>query len=346
MKSVLIADITTLTEEGKIYGHFAKVAKQYEAVLSEKYNVLIGGGKTYLNYFPDDRVLQFPYSISRSRNYGGIKNKFQNKIHEFINACIALKSGCEIIVFQNLNETPIYLALLLFHKPQVYMIQYQKGLTGSVKKILYKLVKKHIRGVITSSEAVGEFYHRPYVVVSDYFPMNKEHKSDRKIKYDALIIGTINGWKDYESVIRGFSGTDSTLVIAGKFNDKEYLETLKKDAKENITFIDKYLTDAEYVSLINESKFIILPYKRQYEEKSSGVLLEALYNNRPVIVPDMKSFKMVKEFNLGIVYKEFDIEIINQLKDEKAYQQYKEALSDFVKKQEEGKGRLLNFIGE
>ncbi len=346
MKSVLIADITTLTEEEKIYGHFAKVAKQYEIVLSEKYNVLIGGGKTYLNHFPDDKVLRFPYSILRSHNYGRIKNKFQNKMHEFINACVALKSDCDIIVFQNLNETPVYLALLLFHKSRVYMIQYQKGLTGSVKKILYGLVKKHIRGVIASSEAVGEFYQRPYVVVPDYFPMNKEHKGNQKTKYDALIIGTINSWKDYESVIRFFSGTDLTLVIAGKFNDKKYLENLRKGAKENITFIDKYLTDDEYISLIEESKFIILPYKSQYEEKSSGVLLEALYNNRPVIVPDMKSFKIVKEFNLGIVYKKFDTELLEQLKDEKAYQQYKEALSDFMKKQEEGKGRLLDFIGE
>lgn len=346
MKSVLIADITTLTEEDKIYGHFAKVAKQYESILSEKYNVLIGGGKTYSKYFPDGKVLKLPYSILRSQNYGSIKNKFQNKMHEFVNACVALKSGCDIIVFQNLNETPIYLGLLLFHKSQVYLIQYQKGLTGRVKKILYRLVKKHIQGVITSSDAVGEFYQRPYVVVPDYFPMNKEYKSVQKIKYDALIIGTINNWKDYESVIQIFSGTDLTLVIAGKFNDKKYLETLKKGTTENITFIDKYLTDDEYISLIEESKFIILPYKHQYEEKSSGVLLEALYDNRPVIVPDMKSFKMVKEFNLGIVYKELDTEILNQLKDEKAYQQYKEALSDFIKKQEEGKGRLLNFIGE
>ncbi len=86
--------------------------------------------------------------------------------------------------------------------------------------------------------------------------------------------------KQLEELVSVFSMMDYPLTIAGRFYDKERLEALKSMASENVTIIDKYLSDEEYMDMLSSARYTILPYsKTAYTNQTSGVLQEAMFVN-------------------------------------------------------------------
>jgi hypothetical protein len=347
MKRVLIADITTLTYEDKLFGHFAKVANQYYQILSKKFDVRIAGGKTYKNYFKDYQLYQLPFFMKKIENNSGIAGKIKRKLKEIYNAWKCLHSNSDIIIFQCLNETPIYLALLFGCKKKVYMIQYQKGLDCKYKKILYDRIKNRIAGIIVSSDVVGKYYNINYIVLPDYFPLVQATKvSDKNLIYDVTILGTANAWKDYVGAVTHFRNSKWKMLIAGKFTDESLYNATMKLKTDNIIVINRYLTEVEYQSYLKSSKYIMLPYKEEYEDKSSGVLLEAIYAEKPVIVPDISTFDIVNKYKLGIVYKDLsDLKIYKErLLDE--YEYYQKNVQAYIDKMRIKSDELIEFINK
>ena len=65
MKKAIIADISSLSYEGKIYGHFVKAASLFKNVMDEEYNVIVAGSKEYrLNW----KEIAFALTISVQRS--------------------------------------------------------------------------------------------------------------------------------------------------------------------------------------------------------------------------------------------------------------------------------------
>ena len=51
-------------------------------------------------------------------------------------------------------------------------------------------------------------------------------------------------------------------------------------ASDNVTIIDKYLSDEEYMDMLSSARYAILPYsKSAYTNQTSGVLQEAMFVN-------------------------------------------------------------------
>ena len=79
-----------------------------------------------------------------------------------------------------------------------------------------------------------------------------------------------------------------STTIVGKTSD-DYLTILQKKAKGlDISIIPEYVSDDELNKIILDSDVIVLPYR---EISQSGVLLLALYFERPIICSDLSSFK-------------------------------------------------------
>lgn len=345
MKKLIIADITTLTENNKLYGHFPKVAQEYNDILCNKFDCYISGGKTYSNYFDMCNYIKLPFYIKFNQNKSKIKKIFV-KFKELINALCVLNIDSDIVIFQSYSELPIFLALYMKKKcnKKIYMIQYQKGLKSKITRRIYNKVRYKINGIITSSDEVGKFYSNNYIVIPDYFPRTDlSNNKDEKQKYDFTILGTISEGKDYENIINVLKNTGYRVRIAGKFFDRERYNLLKKSATKNIEFIDKYLTDEEYEKYIYETKYIVLPYKSQYENKSSGVVLDAIYRKKPVIASDLSSFKFIEKYELGLLYRNSFSEVLERI-DEKKYKIFKENINRFVKEKEIEKDKLIEFI--
>jgi glycosyltransferase involved in cell wall biosynthesis len=345
MKKVLIADITTLTYEDKLFGHFAKVANQYCQILSKEFDVQIAGGKTYKNYFRDYQLYQLPFFIKKNENASGIAGRIKRKWKEFFNAWKCLHSNSDIIIFQCLNETPVYLALLFGCNKKVYMIQYQRGLDCKGKKVLYDRIKNRISGTIVSSDIVGKYYDITYIVLPDYFPpVQISSVQDENLIYDITILGTANTWKDYVGAVKYFRNSRWKMLIAGKFTDESMYNAIMQLKTDNITVINKYLTDIEYQNCLNCSKYIMLPYKEEYKDKSSGVLLEAIYAGKPVIVPDISTFDIVNKNKLGIVYKNLSDLKINMKKLQDEYEDYKKNVQAYTDNMRIKSDELIEFV--
>ena len=145
------------------------------------------------------------------------------------------------------------------------MIQYQNGLDSKLKKLLYHIVKRKISGMIVPSQQVADFYHINSIIIPDYFPENtkKLNNLNDKYIYDCVLLGTVSNWKNYDDVIESFKKTDLKILIAGKFHDEKIYNELVNKSSSNITIINKYLADEEYDTYINQSRFILLPYKKR-----------------------------------------------------------------------------------
>jgi hypothetical protein len=79
------------------------------------------------------------------------------------------------------------------------------------------------------------------------------------------------------------------LVIAGNCESPEYCQKIKKmaDRSNNITLIERHISDSELDSLINNCTLGILPFKNIF---NSGSLLQFPSHGRPVIAPFSKNF--------------------------------------------------------
>ena len=78
------------------------------------------------------------------------------------------------------------------------------------------------------------------------------------------------------------------LIIAGKWTDPPAEIRRMAENEPSCTVIDKYISDEEYVSLIEHSKFVILPY---LDYIHSAVLFSCGYHGGAVINSDIELFK-------------------------------------------------------
>ena len=207
------------------------------------------------------------------------------------------------MIFQSYSKLPIYIALTLFKpKSRIFMIEYHYSTKSGIAGFFRKMAFKRITGIITSSDTVGHSFGKPYIKVSDYIYIPKKIRREEK-KYDFAMLGTIASDKNYEDVIAATSNTKYRVLLAGKFLDNERFEKIRSLAGDNVNILNEYLSEEDYYRYIRQSRFLVLPYiPSSHNGKSSGVVLDSLYQGTPVIATRTDSFAFIEENNLGIVY--------------------------------------------
>ncbi len=106
-----------------------------------------------------------------------------------------------------------------------------------------------------------------------------------------LFLGVIRNSKGIETLLKAWkisnSKESSNLVIAGKWTDPS--NAIRKMADDDPTCIvfDNYITDEEYVALIELAKFTVLPYLNYIH---SAVLYSCGYHGSAVINSDINLF--------------------------------------------------------
>lgn len=105
-----------------------------------------------------------------------------------------------------------------------------------------------------------------------------------------LIIGGLSlQEKEIVEAIHALGKAQIPVLIAGPIsnqNDRKLIESASSQYK-SVELKSGYFPDDHYDQLIAESKFVLLPYrKNRYLHRSSGVVLEATYLNTAVIAPD------------------------------------------------------------
>ena len=145
---------------------------------------------------------------------------------------------------------------------------------------------------------------------SDFSAMYNEFLNKNKGKEIILYFGEANYRKGYDLLLSvAAADKDTVFVFCGEVPDyiKKNLNLLKlKNALEDekrTFFIEGYVTDDYFINqLFSSTNFVILGHRDHY--LTSGTMVQALINNKPVLVPDIGlTAKRVEKNNIGMTYK-------------------------------------------
>ncbi|WP_026659361.1 hypothetical protein [Butyrivibrio sp. AC2005] len=293
MKKVAIAEYINLENENKEpVGHAPKVLEESADLLKNKYNITLfcseslSGGlitgyeviKVKGNFHKGNKALML---ISRWKNL--------NKVFSFA-------KDYDIIWFTNVDWVMyLYLAMKRKKRPHIMVTLYRdiiddmKTYSSSLRRLLGRICMRAVDDValyIVTNPSLKLFDNQ--ITLPDFYYSEKYEKyKDVKKKEQLVCLGAMRGTKDLEGVVRHFAGTEIKVYIAGDFMDKDEYKSLKDISEDNITIEDRVLPFDEYYSLIAESKYTLLPYKKErYENATSGILLESIFLNSIPIAPE------------------------------------------------------------
>lgn len=351
MKTVIIADIKSQISDGEITGHYVSVAKNYSDVLKDSYIVRIAGGPTYSKYFTDAILLKHDTESK--------KCKIANQIFSIQNAVEVIKKAKKnILIFQHNGMMSILFALLLSKVDcKVFLIQYYDSVNERkiFSRWLFNAVKKKVTGILCPGENIGKVFGIPYCVVPDFFyQKNKSLNCTEELPQDIDFgfYGVISYDKGVLEAVRELGQYDCSIVVAGGVGkldiDKEMIAELLEYAKKNKRVVVdlRFLSTDEYEGYIKRTRYCVLNYSGVYMNRSSGVIFDALYARKPVLVKRRELTKFVEEWNLGFAYDNIDEVNFDFLMRNDVYREYKANIETYLTEQEVQIEKLIQFIKE
>ena len=346
-KRLIIADIKSPNFMGKCTGHFFAVAHNYYGLFKENVETLVAGGPVYRQQFKKE-LLSLPNDVLLCG-----ESKFKNKWKYFQNArSLFHKAIGDTIVIQQGGVITSFLAIAMFYHRQskLFLIQYSnEGLRSFLGRMLYKLCKSKIDGIICPNDMVGKVYERPYCVVPDYIYLDRKEQIDIPFcekKYDVCFVGRIEEEKGVLDVARKIAGTKYRMVIAGKVRDSQLGEKLQalNSRCSNIELHLGYVTDEEYYGYIRNSRFCILNYQGEYSRRSSGVVLDTIFNNVPIIGKRCKAFDFIAQFGCGYIYENLEELSLEDILTEQNYERFLNNIALYKQKHVEYAEKLKKFL--
>lgn len=342
MKKVIIADISGFSYGGMPSAHYWKVARDYYFLLKNDFIASIAGPRIYKKTLSGYPLITLNHKIQGLKSYSIFEN-IKKIFFEICNFKQILAHNSDIIIFQSCGFLSLIIGLIIFRpKQRIYIMQYTNRLNSDIYRKSYNYVKQKIDGTITGLYEVGKIYSDRVIVMPDYIYIEENfQKNQSRMKYDFLICGIMFPEKDVEQVVKVFSKTKLKVKISGYFHSKERFKLLKKSAAENIEIEDKYLNNKQYNKLIEQTKFVILPYKEHYDEATSGVVYDAIFRRKPIITKALNSMEFVRENNIGFLYKKNIGEFFDTDYD---YNKLVKSIDIFLKQKQDYKMKIVNFI--
>ena len=171
MRRLIIADIKSPNFMGKCAGHFFAVAHNYYGLFHDNIETLVAGGPVYKQQF-DKELLSLPNDVllcgeSKLKNKWKYFQNARNLFHKAIGDTIVIQQGGVITSF-------LAIAMFYHRQSKLFLIQYSnEGLRSFLGRMLYKLCKSKIDGIICPNDMVSKVYERPYCVVPDYIYLDR-----------------------------------------------------------------------------------------------------------------------------------------------------------------------------
>lgn len=330
MNELVIVDyIGNCTNEKIPTGHALKTLNESGEMLGDVFDVEYIVNEVYKNYLPADRIKKgIPY-VSCPMNQNTLLKKIMLRVRK-IKSIWNITNSEKNIWFIN-TDFWLFVALLIYplkKKNRIFVTNYidyyhDGGIGKKIKNAIYRLSCRNIDCVFTTDKTVELPKHQ---YIPDYwYDENKYREFNCTEKRNAVYIcGGINPGKDIMGAIDAFNVNGFPLHINGFFSNEQLYEKAITCAKDNITIHDGRMSDEEYYINLGKYKFVLLPYKKEnYSNRSSGVILEAIFLGAIVIAPEF----LLKHLGIeGISYgdikelRKFDLtnisdEVVKKLKE-------------------------------
>lgn len=289
--------------DGKAVGHAPKVLRECMEFIRQDCEISVLAPKVILRELPrHDRWISkvLPHHIVM-KGQTPFLEKITNKLHMFTNIKKAIKhANADILWFFNV-EYYLMLYLFLHKKPKqrlvctMFLDGYHAAkedgmkarIAARVKQWVFERAQKKIDLIIATGKQFA-YKNCPYEYIPDYYDRRQLYKKYRdrvrnngEKKDIAVCLGTMGNGKQLEEMTEAFLKAGYPLKIAGRFYDEERVERLKESARKSngtIEIVDKYLTKEEYLTLMAEAKYTVLPYSPiNYASQTSGVMQEAVF---------------------------------------------------------------------
>lgn len=282
--------------DGNVMGHTCKVTREYQAFLKEKYEVALMASPCVVHSLKGEEfeeTIRLKYDIQIDEPFT-LQKRLIDKIKLLVNLWNCFHwEGTEILFFYQVDFFFFfYLSMFyLWRRKRVYCLIYHQDFTGGrLKKVLdlfYRSGLKKVNGIIYTQK--GHPVAHPNVCwMPDFLYTEKEYGVYQKMQKQekAVCLGTMNRYKRLEEIVDIFSKKKYLLEIVGRFDDPVRFEQLKRCATKNIRIENRILTKEEYYEILGSARFSLLPYDmEQYQNRTSGVLLESLYAGSIPIAP-------------------------------------------------------------
>ena len=195
------------------------------------------------------------------------------------------------------------------------------------------------KGILTNEYCIVEnkiIYH-PFPLINLELLMNKDEKNNQteKLIPNFLFIGVMREEKGVQLLVDAWerlgSGFKGNLTIAGFKPDNVVIDFNKLDNYSNFKLIDRSLSDAEYISLISDSDYVVFPYLKV---GNSGVLSTVISMKKVPIVTKLKVFQESEYINKNLMCEVGNVEsLCNTIKNVVSahnhdYKKYKKEINE------------------
>ena len=225
------------------------------------------------------------------------------------------------------------LLMRLFNKKIVWILHNKHPHAGENKLstfIMNFLARVCTLSITHSKEGIEFFqknlFNRPKCFYIPHPVYTDKIKASNDIKWDYIIWGEIQkrkGIVEFLNYIKEDSFyNDKKILICGRCDDTEYNKEIESALSPNVTYINRFIEDAELDEFIRCSKTILFTYNST-SVLCSGALIFSLNYCKPIIAPSSGSFSEMP----GIVscYSSFD-----EIKDI-IYTDNKDLINDYIK---------------
>lgn len=281
---------------GKSVGHTTKVTEEYFDLLKKNHGVSIIASPSIISSLPErlhNHCTKLKYNIVIDVPFTFIK-RVMDKFKIIYNVHVCCKQrDYDALFFYQVDFFFFFYFWLLYRKKnkEVYCLVYHQDFTGgkleNFLQWIYNRALKKMSGVVYTQQKL-EINHSKTLYIPDYFYEEEKYGKYRILdkKEKVVCLGTMNRYKKIEELVEVFSKIDYPLEICGRFDDESRFQKLLKIKTDNITIKNQVLSIDDYYKKMGEAKYGILPYDmNQYNNRTSGVLLETLYVDSIPIAP-------------------------------------------------------------
>ncbi|MFC2155725.1 hypothetical protein ACFLRB_04455 [Acidobacteriota bacterium] len=275
--------LKTLKETMELFENSQKVElivpQNYEAELSDRKITV----PFFLKYYSSINITKF------SNRMAGLRGKVRNLFQVF-------KTGKEGMLWFVHPDFLLFVFLFVYPfriKNKIVITMYMEGfnpgntLKERIKNFFFERTIKRVYLIIKNSSKIK--ISGKEIFCPDYLYKEERYKPFLSKKNDhVLCTGVMNRAKDIVNLVRAWSGFKNILAlkISGFFPDKDLYKEIKKYENHRIEINDLYLTKNDYYKNIAGAKFTLLSYKKsKYLRRTSGILLESIFLDTPVIAP-------------------------------------------------------------
>lgn len=342
---VYIADILSNTINGKSTGHYFAVAHNYLSILGEK--CVVAGGPIYKNEFESCSLLELPHNIVAK------DSSIKNRIKTFVNArALFQRAANNVIVLQQCTTITTFLCILLFYhnKGRLFFIQYSlEGLRNKPGRLLYRLAKHKINGIICPNNEVGKAYGISYCVVPDYIYTLDDANANiayEKKKFDFCMIGRISPEKGIVEAAKALSKTEYKVLIAGRPQTESLSTELHSicDEAANIRLLTDFISVHDFESYLKDSRYAILNYQGEYAKRSSGVVYDTIFAGVPVVGRRCEALQFIEDFGMGYLFDNIDEFDPKSLLNKEEYEEFRKKIVEYRYTHKEYIERLKNYL--